>query len=363
MKVGGRVRVGFIFIHFFPAWCLLSLLSRVPKPTYTLPPECLPQARPAREEERVALRDKARARERRKMLSAAARAAAPARAPARRWPAASPSTLRNFNIRPGLGWTPRRLGRRVGRPLTARQEAETEKRGAAAAQADPSSSTPSPSTFPAAAALFAAHPTPRLVVALLLAGTLTRAWMSGSGCPVCWLDAVAAAAGAAGWVVAEPALHALLHARGWAGAAIHADHHAAPYHHVSIDPPALVLGWIGGVSLLTAATVAFSPAPPGPALAGLLGYAAAGLGYEAVHFGAHCAYRPGTAWGRALKAHHAAHHLRSERHDVDGRRFLAFQAPCLDGWDRERRVSGEGGAIAARAGEAARAAPRGGRES
>ena len=259
------------------------------------------------------------------------------------------------------------------RPAPALRQDGDEERGAAGAggpldpdpDPDPDPDlppyTPSPSTFPAAAALFAAHPTPRLVSTLLLAGGLARAGLVGGGaCPLGPLDAAAAVAGAAGWVAAEPGLHALLHAGAWAGSRIHADHHATPYHHVSIDPPALVLAWMGAVGLAAAAAVRAGAAPPGPALIGLLSYCAAGLCYEAVHFAAHCAYTPATAWGRALKAHHARHHLASEAH------WLSFQAPWLDAWAGRAGGGGVGregggvgrGPMAVRAGEVTRAAAR-----
>ena len=50
----------------------------------------------------------------------------------------------------------------------------------------------------------------------------------------------------------------------WPGARVHAAHHAAPYHHLSIDPPGLVLSWIGAVAALAAGAVSLGGAPPGP---------------------------------------------------------------------------------------------------
>jgi 4-hydroxysphinganine ceramide fatty acyl 2-hydroxylase len=214
--------------------------------------------------------------------------------------------------------------------------------------------TPAPATPAAALATFATHPTPRAVAALLLVGAAARGLLAATGaCPLTPSDAGAAAAAAAGWVAAEPGLHALLHAGDWPGARVHAAHHAAPYHHLSIDPPGLVLSWIGAVAALAAGAVSLGGAPPGPALTALLAYAAAGLAYEGVHFTAHCPFTPASAWGRALKAHHVRHHLHSEAH------WLAFQAPFLDGWVGRGGGSVRGvvkGPMAVAAGEAAVAA-------
>jgi hypothetical protein len=185
-----------------------------------------------------------------------------------------------------------------------------------------------PTSLAGAVALFVSHPTPRLATAAIAALACARAALAASpdaGQPLCALDALAALLAAGGWVAAEPGLHAALHIPGWPGAAVHAAHHAAPYHHASIDPPGLVAAWIGAVAALTAVVVVFLSAPPGPALTGLVFYCAAGLAYEAVHFGAHCAFVPAWAWARALRTHHQRHHLHSEAH------WLAFTAPGLDG--------------------------------
>ena len=94
---------------------------------------------------------------------------------------------------------------------------------------------PPPTTHAAALALFARHPTPRLILTVLAGLAVGRASL---GVPLSPTDAAAFTATAAAWALQEPLLHAALHAPfAWPGRAIHEAHHALPYHHVSIDGP------------------------------------------------------------------------------------------------------------------------------
>jgi hypothetical protein len=63
------------------------------------------------------------------------------------------------------------------------------------------------------------------------------------------------------WLVQEWVVHRwLLHSSWeWPGKAIHKEHHEQPYHHVSLDPPELIIG----VMLLAAAVAAVVLGPVG----------------------------------------------------------------------------------------------------
>ena len=219
-----------------------------------------------------------------------------------------------------------------------------------------------PSTHAAAAALFAAHPTPR-VICVGLAG-LAAARMS-SGDALGWGDAVGERRGRgrtrgqevaargpppssppaaflsahAVWLWQEWAVHAhALHGSvEWAGRRVHDAHHARPYHHVSIDDPPLVLAAMAASAAVAVAVGAWS---------------------EAAHFAAHTRVRPVTRVGAALRSHHAKHHLAG-----GDRAWFAFQAPFLDralGTDAPP-PAGEGRVAAERGRAAAAAVARGGR--
>lgn len=75
---------------------------------------------------------------------------------------------------------------------------------------------------------------------------------------------------------------------------------------------------------LAAAASTAGVAPASTCLSLTAGYWASGLFYEATHFLTHTRVNPATRVGAALRAHHAAHHIR-----CDGAWF-AFQAPVLD---------------------------------
>ena len=155
------------------------------------------------------------------------------------------------------------------------------------------------------------------------------------------------------WCAQEHALHrhALHSDVAWFGRAIHDQHHARPYHHVSIDGPGLVAAAMVVSAGLAAAASAAGVASPSTCLSLTAGYWASGLLYEATHFLTHTRVRPATRVGAALRAHRAVHHLR-----CDGAWF-AFQAPMLDSlWRTDVPPAGREPRVAAARARAAAAA-------
>lgn len=124
------------------------------------------------------------------------------------------------------------------------------------------------------------------------------------------------------WWFQEHAMHLhLLHSKfDWIGKAIHEAHHAKPYHHISIDPPGLMIGWLLAVHI---SLRLFLPLPL--AVSATLGYSCAGLFYEWAHYIAHTKVRfaPNSYWQR-MKDHHIRHHL------VDSNSWLGFSLPAVD---------------------------------
>lgn len=138
----------------------------------------------------------------------------------------------------------------------------------------------------------------------------------------------------------------------------HAEHHARPYVHVSVDGAPLVIGfmvatgllWLGAFWAAGALSGAASPSLSAAAAAdassssswpaalispnplfwsALTAYWLAGLFYEFIHFAAHTKFVPrGRSWParylRAVRRHHLLHHCRSEAH------WLAFTVPQID---------------------------------
>ncbi|KAL3801160.1 hypothetical protein ACHAWO_002731 [Cyclotella atomus] len=90
------------------------------------------------------------------------------------------------------------------------------------------------------------------------------------------------------WWVQEYFFHrVLLHSPfDWIGKSIHKGHHEKDYFHVSIDPPALLLGW-----LFTAHLTLKSFMPWHLCLTATIGYAIAGLFYEWSHYIVHTRVR------------------------------------------------------------------------
>jgi hypothetical protein len=124
------------------------------------------------------------------------------------------------------------------------------------------------------------------------------------------------------WWFQEHFMHLhLLHSKfDWMGKDIHAGHHAKPYHHISIDPAGLVMGW-----LLTVHVILCMVLPLPMALSATVGYASAGLFYVWAHYIVHTKvrFRKQTYWSR-MKDHHSRHHL------VDDRYWLGFSVPAID---------------------------------
>jgi len=137
--------------------------------------------------------------------------------------------------------------------------------------------------------------------------------------------------------------------------ATHAEHHARPYLHVSVDGGPLIAAFMGatGAGWCLAFWLLGSGGGAGggggggglssPFLPSVLSsYWASGLLYEFAHFAAHTRYAPaGRAWParwlRAVRRHHLLHHCRSEAH------WLAFTAPGVDalfGTLPDRRAGG-----------------------
>lgn len=135
-------------------------------------------------------------------------------------------------------------------------------------------------------------------------------------------DALAISAAVVYWWIQEHWMHKyLLHSnQKWHGQQVHEVHHLKPYHHVSIDPAYLMLGWLITVHFLLKVAL-----PLSLALAASIGYAAAGLFYEWSHFIVHTKVRfpRGSYWQR-MKDHHIRHHL------VDSDFWLAFSITQVD---------------------------------
>ncbi|MEZ4452039.1 MAG: sterol desaturase family protein [Nannocystaceae bacterium] len=128
---------------------------------------------------------------------------------------------------------------------------------------------------------------------------------------------VAAALGAASWLVAESLLHRfVLHmprprAR-WlrrAHARLHWLHHKEP-----ADPRLLFVPTWAALGLAgAAAAVGAAIGGPAAALGGAAGFALMFAVYEITHLAAHVPYRPRTALGALMRRRHLAHHFKSER--------------------------------------------------
>lgn len=140
------------------------------------------------------------------------------------------------------------------------------------------------------------------------------------------------------WWVQEYFFHRiLLHSPfQWIGKSIHQTHHEKNYFHISIDPPALLLGW-----LFTAHFMLRSVLPWHYCLSATVGYALAGLVYEWSHYIVHTKVRPppvatsGTTPSffltetlsrlfSQMRDNHMRHHL------VDDRYWYAFSVPAMD---------------------------------
>jgi len=114
-------------------------------------------------------------------------------------------------------------------------------------------------------------------------------------------DGLAFAGAVLFWSFQEHWMHGkLLHSDfDWLGKRIHEGHHRRPYHHVSIDPAWLMLGWLFAAHVLIRAVL---PLPV--ALTATVGYSCAGLFYEWTHFIVHTKvrFRRNSYW-QQLKNH------------------------------------------------------------
>ena len=113
------------------------------------------------------------------------------------------------------------------------------------------------------------------------------------------------------WSLQEYILHrVVLHSKfNHIGKEIHQGHHEKNYFHISIDPPALLLGW-----LLVAHLIIKSIFPWHICLSATIGYALSGLFYEWSHYIVHTKVRPPrNKWVRSfflrVRNNHMRHHL------------------------------------------------------
>ena len=139
------------------------------------------------------------------------------------------------------------------------------------------------------------------------------------------------------WWVQEYFFHRiLLHSQfDWVGKRIHKTHHEKDYFHVSIDPPALLLGW-----LFAAHFIIKSFLPWHLCLTATIGYAIAGLFYEWSHYIVHTRVKApvlsqtnplfepisngASRIFTLMRNNHIRHHL------VDDRHWFAFSIPGMD---------------------------------
>ena len=186
-----------------------------------------------------------------------------------------------------------------------------------------------PRTLREAARSFFSFGSPRILGAQLACALLVRPLL---GRPKL-ADAVVLAGVAAYWPVQEWILHKyVLHGRpikigSWvwesAPAQAHRRHHDKPLEPKSTLLPAWTIATLVPLHLVLWKAIAPSRSV---ACTGVIALGAAALSYEWIHFLTHTAYRPHTAWFRAVKRRHLAHHFR------DAQRWFAFAVPSVDEW-------------------------------
>ena len=141
--------------------------------------------------------------------------------------------------------------------------------------------------------------------------------------PIAIMDGIAVSGSVVFWWIQEHFLHQkLLHSKfDWIGKSIHQGHHDKPYHHVSMDPPALIMGWLLVAHLLLRLTL------PNVALSvsATFGYACAGLFYEWAHYLVHTKVDLSKSqfWTQ-IRDNHIRHHRVS--HDY----WFGFSLPLID---------------------------------
>jgi hypothetical protein len=123
------------------------------------------------------------------------------------------------------------------------------------------------------------------------------------------------------WWFQEHFIHQkLLHSKyNWYGKTIHEEHHSKPYFHISIDPPALMLGWI-----LTTFGLVRIVAPLSISLSVIIGYTMAGLCYEFIHYLVHTRVKMNNRYFQSVRDLHIRHHLVSDEN------YFSFQIPMID---------------------------------
>jgi hypothetical protein len=140
------------------------------------------------------------------------------------------------------------------------------------------------------------------------------------------------------WWIQEYFFHrVLLHSPfDWIGKNIHKGHHERDYFHVSIDPPALLLGWLFAAHLILKSFMAWHLC-----LTATIGYAIAGLFYEWSHYIVHTKVRVpaknndddslvGSVSTVAAKLFTQMRDNHVRHHRVDDSYWFAFSIPSLD---------------------------------
>lgn len=184
-----------------------------------------------------------------------------------------------------------------------------------------------PATMPDALATFFSSKDihgPRLVTILLLVFMIQRIQMGWTSLSTPLDDLGVAMSAIIFWWFQEHFMHKhLLHSNfNWIGKQIHHEHHEKPYHHVSIDPAPLMLGWFTIVHLLLRYVLEL---PLHLTLTASITYGIAGLFYEWTHYIVHTRVRfPRGSYWEHVKNHHARHHLVNNNH------WFAFSLTQID---------------------------------
>ena len=175
---------------------------------------------------------------------------------------------------------------------------------------------------------------PPLVVLSVLGFTFARFQTSQ---PVSMTDATIFVSTIVIWWIQEYFFHRiLLHSPfDWVGKTIHKTHHEKDYFHVSIDPPALLLGW-----LFAAHFIMKSFLPWHLCLTATIGYASAGLFYEWSHYIVHTRVKAtvlsqdnslsGSISNAAARIFTQMRNNHIRHHRVDDNNWFAFSIPSMD---------------------------------
>lgn len=172
-----------------------------------------------------------------------------------------------------------------------------------------------PSTLAGAGRVFAAHASPRLLVAALIAALAFRAAMGGFSL---W-DGVVVGVIFAGWPLLEWLIHVfVLHARPVAGFAMdwdvprkHRAHHRDPWDAELVFIP--LAGFVVALPVLVLLAVVLTPSPALASTA-VVAFLVFALHYEWVHYLVHTRYRPRSRFYARLARNHLLHHFRNENY-------------------------------------------------